>query len=124
MTSKRRAIGFVRQEHSGSRVNWDDRDIGHYAYAAGLELVRVLITPENAVDPIRLLLKAADDARAEVVIVPSLAHVDTAKRAVTELLALHIVDSGSTYKRGHRWPSTILPGEVNSNGTAQPRPGR
>jgi len=109
MTSeRRRAIGFIRKDLSGSRVTWDDRAIVRYADTHGFDLARVLIVPENTPDPTVRLIAAAHEVHADVVIAPSLAHVDRAKRTISEQWDLHVVDTGSTWPRGHRWPGTTF----------------
>lgn len=123
MTS-RPAISFIREDIAGRLFSWDDRALTHYAHTHGLELVCTLVVPPNVADPILRLMNAARDAEAEVVIAPSLAHVNRGKRHLTEEWELHVVDTGSVWPRGHRWPGTIFLGEVNSNGAVQPRPER
>lgn len=110
MTSRRRAIGFIREDLSGRRISWDDRALTHYAHASGLDLVRTITIPPNVADPILRLINAAQNDGVDVVIAPSLAHVDRGKRTLAEQWELRVVDTGSAWPRGHHWPG-IYPTE-------------
>lgn len=104
----RRAIGFVREDLSGSRTTWDCRDITLYAAAINVALVKILTVPPNFVDPDLLLLRTMHKHVAELVITPGRTHVaGRTGRVITAEWDLHIVDGRRIYLRGHQWPSGI-----------------
>ena len=113
---KRKAIGYIQLEISGSRVEADRRAIERYAAAQGLELVHILRMPATVIDNTLKLLDAAHRAEAEIVIGPTFDHVDSAKRAIAEQFEMRVADTGAVWPLGHRWPSQIMPEGVMSNG--------
>lgn len=103
-----RAIGYVREDLSGSRTTWDCRDITVYAASINAALVKILIVPPNVADPTLSLIKTMHGHVAELAIAAAHTHVAgrTAREITTEW-DLHIVDGRRIYLRGHSWPSTI-----------------
>jgi len=89
----RAALAVIRRDISGSRLGADRRAVERYAATAGLELARILEIPVTALDATRRILVGAREADVEVIVAPTLAHVDRARREITAHRELRVADT-------------------------------
>jgi 2,3-bisphosphoglycerate-independent phosphoglycerate mutase len=102
MTAK--ALGFLRKDLAADPLR-DAVTIRELADQHDYFLINTLKFDSSARTAGLVLVQSIQQADAAAVITPSLDHVATLKRAITELCDL--VTPQQTYERGHKWPSQI-----------------
>lgn len=107
MTDLPRALGFIRTDISGSLLDGHRRGIRNYAAANKLDLVHTLVIPANVRAPIFPLIENAHRRKVDVIIVPTLDHVQAWKRGVTEQWGLRVVAGAQEWARGYRWEPQV-----------------
>lgn len=113
MPTDGRALGFIRADISGSRIERDKGEIRLCADRDQLELAHILVVRANHSAPIFPLLEAARHYDVAAIIVPALVHVHAWRRGVTEQWALHDAETGAQRAQGHDWGSQLPPRQIH-----------
>ncbi|WP_040748552.1 hypothetical protein [Nocardia transvalensis] len=76
MTAKSEAIGYVRQDVSGARQQWDEIQMRSLARRLGYNLRKTIVFGPNTHDPVGRLRDVVGRLGVDAVIVPGVAHFD------------------------------------------------
>lgn len=98
------ALGYIRLDRSGSDHTAEERAIRALAERKGYPEPEVLVVDRDALMPTLLLVQAICRVGASAVIAPTREHIWTARRGLTEEVALIVVAPEQMWERGHRWP--------------------
>ncbi|BDT92150.1 MULTISPECIES: hypothetical protein [Nocardia] len=98
------ALGYIRLDQSGNDHAGEERAIRALAARKGYPEPEVLVVDRDALMPTLLLVQAIRRVGASAVIAPTREHIWTARRGLTEEVALIVVAPEQMWERGHRWP--------------------
>ncbi|MEU4431900.1 hypothetical protein ACH474_11175 [Nocardia rhamnosiphila] len=102
MDEAQRAVGLVRKDldgHSGT-------DIGTLAERHGYRMVWTVFLDTEPLASALIVVSTVYEHNASAVVVPSFAHVDAFRDAVTDVAVL--ITPMRLYPRGFHWPTTAL----------------
>lgn len=99
------ALGYIDIAHSGMSADTERAAIEARARQARLELVEVLVIPRDAYMPWALLSQTLYARAVDVLIVPTVDHIWSARRDLSRRVAVEVVAPPASWPRGREWPA-------------------